>query len=67
LSRKWLQAEVAVMHGVDHQQSGMFSCMASEPFGQLSNRIKKEFGPLELKFRLQKRDAEGVVARWSSA
>jgi transposase len=29
-SRKWLQAEVAVMRGVDHQQSGMFSYISAE-------------------------------------
>jgi hypothetical protein len=41
------------------------SCMSSEPFGQVSNGFKREYGPSELKFRLQSGDAAGVVARWS--
>src|SRR5271154_478170 len=38
-------------------------CTSSEPFGQVSNGIKRGSGPSELKLRLQSGDAGGVVAR----
>jgi hypothetical protein len=41
------------------------SCMSSEPFGQVSDGFKREFGPSELKFRLQFDGAACDVARWS--
>ena len=42
-------------------------CTSSEPFGQVSNRIKRGSGPSGLKLRLRMHGAAGVVARWSSA
>ena len=39
-------------------------CMSSEPFGQVSNGIKRGSGPSGLKLRLQSGDAAGAVARW---
>src|SRR5208283_5897267 len=42
-------------------------CTSSEPFGQVSNGIKRGSGPSELKLKLQYDGAAGVVARWFSA
>jgi len=59
------------MRGHDRPQATMLTlvnpCTSSEPFGQVSNRIKRGSGPSGLKLRLRMHGAAGVVARWSSA